>query len=50
MWKSFLGPVIDGFIESGDYHVYTELKLYILYCGKCPDCAQVCYDGLQKIC
>lgn len=48
--KIFLGAVIDVFIESGDYLVYTELKSYILYCGKCPDCGQVGYDGFQKIC
>jgi len=46
--KIFLGKAIVGSTESGDYPVEVGLFDYPLSCGKCPDCAQKCFDGIHK--
>jgi len=46
--KIFLGAAIVGSTEAGNYPVDVGLVNYPLSCGKCPDCAQKCYDRIQK--
>lgn len=44
----FFGAVLNGSTEIGHYPVYVSLDPYPLKCGKCPRCAQKCYDNLTS--
>lgn len=46
--KLFLGALLEGSTEVGAYPVYVGISSYPLSCGKCPNCAQECYNDLEK--
>jgi len=46
--KIFLGVAINGSTETGNYPIDVGLNSYSLSCGKCPDCAEKCYEGLHE--
>lgn len=46
--KLFLGALLEGSTEVGTYPVYVGISSYPLSCGKCPGCAQECYNDLDK--
>ncbi|MHA1249093.1 MAG: hypothetical protein ACTSRP_03790 [Candidatus Helarchaeota archaeon] len=46
--KPFFGIGILGSTEEGSYPVYLEINPYPIWCGKCPECAQKCYDNYTE--
>ena len=44
--RIFLGKAVTGDTEIGGYDLYVGLSDYPLRCGKCPSCAEECYNGL----
>lgn len=45
--KEFLGIAIDGGVDPAHTWIATsETLLYPLKCGKCPDCAEKCFNKI----
>ena len=49
--KEFLGIAIDGGVNPAHtWQAVSEISLYPLKCGKCPNCAEKCFDKIDDFC